>query len=134
MRLDQIINGTGFEGLGENVQAAVAAHAEEQKAAFAKKIVDVLNRADEALTDGLVRLRTAQAAADKEQKRVDRIVAAIAHLKQSGNPMPFYRATGLRIAADKFCKSLGVPVPSKDDPIWTLPGETESTDESENAS
>ena len=129
MKLSQIIAGTGFEGLGKSVANAVAKHAEMKQEKYAEKLVVVLDKSDSFLNSAVSTLRHYKKMMEQQKRKVKKISRAIDYLKETGNPLPYYKATSNTHLACEFCHEIGADVPDSDDKLWLIPKDWNPSEE-----
>ena len=118
MKLEDILNQTGFEQLGGAMAEAMKKHQEQVREKLANRLVDVLKLTEEVTSLHVQSLRELRAKEKKQKDKLEEINRAVEHLKKNANPMPFFKAADLHNRAKEFCNSLGIAFPDDNDPVW----------------
>lgn len=124
--LSALIAGSITLGAGVAVQPGIMAEAleAERKAAGekAKASVQTLIRSfDTTLRGSVAKLRAAREVEADAAKVVKSQTLAFQFFGETGNPLPFFKATGQTYRAEDFCTSIGIAVPKSDHAAWSIP-------------
>lgn len=120
LKLDQLLAGTGFEGLGGIAKVAAERHQEKVKEQLTNSLIDVMGSAEGVLMSHVENVRAIRKSEKLAKQMLSNVAEAVEYLKATGNPMPFFKVTGNIMAARRFCAALGCPVPDADDAIWKV--------------
>lgn len=118
LTLQKLLDGDGFAEAAGVAARALEKQREVAQTRMENLLVDTLTAGDRQLLALVGDLRRTRKLADKQLEDLKKVSAAYDHLKATGNPLPYYKATGQTFAAREFCREIGVPVPESDDPLW----------------
>lgn len=124
--LSALIAGSITLGHGIAVQPGIMAEAleAERKVASekAKSTVQTLIRNfDTMLRGSVAKLRAAREVEAETSRVVKAQTLAFQFFGETGNPLPFFKATHQHYRADDFCDSIGITVPKADHAAWSIP-------------
>ena len=127
MDLEQLLSQEPIEEISNDVVAeAVRIHKEGKREQLVAKIGTVLEHASRVVNERLAQLRAIRKQEKIAASNLKKISAATEYFKQSGNPLPYYKACGQEYAAHQFCASLGVDVPDAKSHLWNIPEQKEA--------
>ena len=119
--LKALLEGGDLGNLGTAVAAAVAKHAEAAKERLAEQLVSVIDAADRQVMQHVSNVKSIRQSEKTALKELEKISASVEYLRETGNPLPYFKAIGDQWAGKDFCGVVGVAVPETDDPLWSIP-------------
>jgi len=120
LSLTVLLKGNGFERLGGVARQAMEQASAQANARLATQLVEILNTAENALNNAVAQVRTIRKQEKIALGVLKRIKDGKEYLEQTGNPLPFFAATGDSHGAQQFCRAVGVALPDTDDNLWKI--------------
>jgi len=120
LTLKSLLEQDNFSELSGVVAAAMERHVKDANERLGNMLVEVLGEADETVRHSVAILKSIRQQEKVAKDSLREITEAVNYLRQTGNPLPLYKATGNAGAARRFCSNLGVDVPAHDDPLWKI--------------
>lgn len=126
LSLEQIITlGSGADAtdsLPEIMKEAVAQSVKEKRNTTLQTLTNVLKSGQDQIKSQVAELRRIRALESKQKNKVDTLQAAFNHFKNTGNPLPYYKANGDHTLICRFFEQVGLD--SEDfptnHPIWQV--------------
>ncbi|MCK9463622.1 MAG: hypothetical protein M0R80_28725 [Proteobacteria bacterium] len=108
-------------------EAAAELKADRRKRAVTacKGLIDSFTNILQASVKHLRQVREQEAL---EAKSVKAIGLALQYFGTTGNPLPFYKASGRTRDAAYWCENCGIPFPKDDDAAWLVPADWQPTE------
>jgi hypothetical protein len=105
------------------LQQAADELVKEKTAKVVQSVKGLLDRFDSVLQSSVAQLRQYRELEKKQNALVKGLDRAFRYFGETGNPLPFYKASGDIRSAQYFCQSIGVAVPEADDAAWVVPND-----------
>lgn len=83
----------------------------------------LLDRFTMVMKNSVDHLRTLRASERKMTSAVATMDRALAFFSVTGNPLPFFAASGDVCSGNAWCRNCGIPVPPNDSPDWKVPAD-----------
>lgn len=100
---------------------AMAEYTKKQSEKLGVLAVGVLENIERTVGQAVANLRAIRKQERDAKTLLDEINLAAKYFAATGNPLPYFKATGNTHGAYSFCERLGVDVPSSKDPLWSVP-------------
>lgn len=119
--LEALLTGGDLGNMGSAVAAAVEKHREAAKERLADQLVVVIDQADRQVTRQVANVKQIRQSEKNALKELEKISRTVEYLRETGNPLPYFKAIGSEYDGQDFCGVVGVAVPESDDPLWSVP-------------
>lgn len=119
--LKALLTGGDLGNMGTAVAAAVAKHREAAQERLADQLVVVIDEGDRAVMRQVANVKQIRQSEKTALRDLEKISRTVEYLRETGNPLPYFKAIGQEYAGHDFCGVVGVAVPESDDPLWSVP-------------
>lgn len=122
--LTQILNGTSSVGI--NIQSdimkeAVAKLLQERRNSAISACSDIIESAVATVEEAKRALRDIRRREKAQKAQLEKVGAAAQYLGETGNPLPFFLATGREREGRYFLERIGAEVTPSDSAEWKIP-------------